>query len=66
LLLHISWSDEMPDDLAILSIFSSPGVYAWGKETMLFFFPISPFRGHSLLLRALFFPSAPEGAKKKY
>jgi hypothetical protein len=56
----------MPDDLAILSIFSSPGVYAWGKETILFFFPISPFRGHSLLLRALFFPSAPEGAKKKY
>jgi len=42
LLLHISWSDEMPDDLAILSIFSSPGVYAWGKETNIVFLSHQP------------------------
>ena len=64
LLFHISWSDEMPDDLAILSIFSSPGVYAWGKETILFFFPISPFRGHSLLLRACFSLPPLKGLKR--
>jgi hypothetical protein len=45
--------------------FSSPGVYAWGKETNIIFLSDQPLEGLLLVVADAVFPSAPEGAKRK-